>query len=83
MSIPRFDPNFKKSDLKKSADKLINAAYFYWEDAHRAGITGAVVWIKTSRGCAIFTRGEYWDQLLKNIEEIGPGIEFGASDEFP
>jgi hypothetical protein len=82
MSIPKRDPNFTVSDLQKSAQRFVDAAYAYWEDAHKAGIEGAVVWVKTTEGCVIFTRGEYLHELLKNVEKIyGPTVAFGSSIE--
>ena len=81
MSIPRVDPKFTKSDLQKSAKKLVKCAYEYWKDAHKAGISGAVVWVKTGDGCVVFTRGEYLNQIMENIEQPGPVIEFGVSDK--
>lgn len=79
MTIPRRDPNFTMKDLAKVGDRFLEAGYAYWEAAHKAGISGAVIWLEGEDGrCAIFTRGEYKQQLVGNIERLGPTRSFGA-----
>ncbi len=82
MSIPLRDPNFTVAELQQVGQKLLDAAYEYWIAAHKAGLHGAVMWLKGRAGneedaLVIFTRGEYKEQLMRNIEDSGPTIEFG------
>lgn len=73
MSIPRIDPNFTSEDLRRAADKFMDAGYEYWEACHKSGIIGgALIWVTDASGrMAMFTRGEYRHVLLKNVDEIG------------
>jgi hypothetical protein len=81
MSIPKRDPNFTVAELQQVGQKLLEAASEYWIAAHKAGVAGAVIWLKGADALVIFTRGEYQEQLLRNIEEKGPTIQFGHSTE--
>lgn len=79
MSIPARDPNFTMAQLEEEGRKLLEAAYNYWEAAHKAGISGAVIWLQDDDGkLVIFTRGEYRATLMQGIEKIGPARHFGA-----
>jgi hypothetical protein len=82
MSIPRIDPSLGIADLKQSGDRLMEAAYDYWEMCHKTGLVqGAVVFLTDAEGqMVIFTRGEYRAQLMQNIDELGLGepVMFGA-----
>ena len=63
----------KISDRKRLevAQKLLDAAYDFWEDANSHGQYGAVQWLTGSNGeLIIFTRGEYRDSLMENIERL-------------
>jgi hypothetical protein len=82
MSIPRRDPTFTMKDLAKVGDKFLAAGYAYWEAAHKAGIEGAVIWLQDTNGrMVVFTRGEYSQQIVGNIERLGPVKQFGAMQE--
>lgn len=87
MSIPRRDPDLGIEDLQKSADKLMDAAYEYWEMCHRTGLLqGAVVFLTDAEGhMVIFTRGEYRKTLMENIDKLGLGepVMFGAVGSEP
>lgn len=64
----------KKEDPRTVAgQKLLDAAYEYWKACNTAGQPGAVQWLQDSSGKAlIFTRGEYVDTLMQNIQLL-PG----------
>ena len=83
MSTPRIDPTFTMADLEAVGAKLLDAAQAYWEAAHKAGISGAIIWLEDFDGrLVIFTRGEYRHQLMQSIERMGPTRQFGvAKDE--
>jgi hypothetical protein len=69
-------------ELREAGDRLLIAAQEYWVAAHKAGISGAVIWLEDrDKGLVIFTRGEYRATILRNIHEIGPARVFGAVDE--
>lgn len=76
---PRRDPNFTMADLKKVGDKFLAAAQEYWVASHKAGVDGAVIWLKDSaEGFVLYTRGEYQDTILRSIPELGPVKMFGS-----
>lgn len=79
MSIPRRDPNFTMQDLSKVGEKFLAAGFEYWEAAHKAGIDGAIIWLSDTNGyTCLFTRGEYKQTLLNNVDRIGPTTSFGS-----
>ena len=78
MSIPRRDPNFTTAELSAAADAFMQAAKDYWVAAHKAGIDGAVVWLESQEGFALFTRGEYRETILRNVHELGPARVIGG-----
>lgn len=80
MSIPRPDPNFTMADLSAVGKDFIDAGKRYWEAFHKAGLKGdAVVWLTADTGeMVIFTRGEYRQTLMANIERLGPTYNFGG-----
>lgn len=79
MSIPRIDPNMTMKELDKEGALFLKAGKRYWEAAHKAGISGAVIWLDDTEGFGvIFTRGEYKQQIIGNIERMGPTRSFGA-----
>ena len=81
MSIPRRDPNFTMADLQAAADKWMDAGYEYWVAAAKAGINGAVIWVADTDGrMSVFTRGEYRQTILQNIDRMGQAREFGKVD---
>lgn len=80
MSIPRRDPNVTMADVQKAADVFLAAGQAYWDVCRKAGLdVGSVTWIEdSSKGLAIFTRGEYRDTILRNIPELGQVYNLGA-----
>lgn len=57
--------------LREKADALLIAAMEYWDEYHRKGLSGAVVWVRDTEGrMVVLTRGEYRDQLMQNIENL-------------
>lgn len=61
------------SDQKryKAAQELFDAAYRFWNACQEEGQHGAVQWLNGSLGeLIVFTRGEYRDTILKNIQSL-------------
>jgi hypothetical protein len=55
----------------KSATKLLDAAYEFWNSCHLEGQYGAVQWLIGSNGeLILFTRGEYKNKILNNVFEL-------------
>lgn len=67
-------------ELQAEAAKFLAAGKAYWDLMQRAPrMGGAISWVKdTEGGMVIFTRGEYSEQLLRNIENCGPVTHFGS-----
>lgn len=79
MSVPRVDPKFTLNKLQKAADKFRDAGYAYWEAYCKSGRDGAVVWVEMDDGSlVVFSRGEYRQQIVGNIERLGPITTFGS-----
>jgi len=80
MILPKRDPNYTMAELDEEAALFLAAGRRYYDAAHRAGIYGAIVWASdTEGGLVIFSRGEYRERLLQNIEGAGPVRHFGAA----
>lgn len=68
-------------ELYAEADLFLAAGKRYRIAMAKAGLGGAIAWIKDTEGFGcIFTRGEYVDALLQNIERLGPTYHFGCMD---
>ncbi len=60
-----------KKELYDKGKELIEAAYEFWEIHQKVAGSRAVVWLKASDGhFVLFTRGEYLDQIMKNIAPL-------------
>lgn len=82
MSIPRSDPSYTVVDLHKDGQAFLKAGQRFWEGRAKAGMSGATAWYKDGDlGMVIFTRGEYAQQLINNIEAQGPVFHFGSTKE--
>ena len=58
-----------------AAQELLDAAYTFWDSERAAGQYGAVKWLDDDRGgLLIFTRGEYRDTLMKNIDVVKDAV---------
>jgi len=58
-----------------AGQKLLDAAQDFWDACHEEGQYGAVEWLTGTRGeLLIYTRGEYRERLLSNIETL-PNVE--------
>lgn len=69
-------------ELKECGQRLLDTAIEYHAIANKLGVVGAVIWLGGSKGeLVIITRGEYKEQLLRNIEFRGPTRYFGHSVE--
>jgi hypothetical protein len=56
-------------ELEAKGQALLDAAYEYWKQARKEGISGAIIWLDDNDGhTVIFTRGEYRGHLLSNID---------------
>lgn len=63
--------------LRASADNLIAAAYAYWRELGAVAGSRAVLWLEDTAGrVVIFTRGEYRQHLMENIERRGLELHF-------
>lgn len=71
----------KESERYKTADKLLKVAAEFWQACHKEGQYGAVQWLTGDSGeLVIYTRGEYRETLLQNIDVIGTPVErFGEA----
>lgn len=66
-------------ELQELGAKWLDAGYAYWTAAQKEDIGGAIVWIADLNGyTCVFTRGEYRQTLMNNIDRIGPTRYFGA-----
>ncbi len=73
-----------KPDLKDASDRLLNAARDYFNIMRKHNLAGGCIWLMSESGeLVIFTRGEYKDQLMRQIEmdRKGPQYTFGTTDE--
>ena len=60
---------------REAGQKLLDAAHEFWSACQDEGQHGAVQWLAGTLGeLVIFTRGEYRQQLMENIQEL-PGAE--------
>ena len=60
---------------RATGQALIDAAYAFWEACNEEGQYGAVQWLTgTSGELIIFTRGEYREHLMKNINAL-PSVD--------
>lgn len=67
-------------ELMECGQRLLDAALEYRALANKYGVEGSVIWLKGTEGeMVIVTRGEYRDQLLRNITERGSTLSFGCS----
>lgn len=54
-----------------AARVLLDSAHAFWKACHAEGQTGAVQWLLGDDGSlVIFTRGEYRDRLMNNIDML-------------
>ena len=71
-------------DNKRMAagQKVLDAAWEFWDACHEEGQYGAVKWLTGTQGeLLIYMRGEYRDRLMINIHSLPGGVEhfFGES----
>lgn len=70
MSIPRLR-DVSETELRASAQALLDAAYAYWKIMQEAGEGGALFWLDDCAGhTVIFTRGEYRSTLMSNVDQL-------------
>ena len=66
-----------KRDSKRheTAEKLLETAMEFWIACNDEGQYGAVQWLIGETGeLIIYTRGEYKDRLMENIDKLGTEI---------
>jgi hypothetical protein len=57
--------------LQTAGQKLLDSAYEYWQEYQRSIGNSAVVYLKDTNGrMVVFTRGEYREALMENIESV-------------
>lgn len=82
MSIPRVDKNYTMKELEEVGKEFLAVGLKYWEASHKAGIQGAIVWLTDLDGALVlYTRGEYRQRLLLNVDAIGPTRYFGVTKD--
>lgn len=60
-----------KGELKKAAERLLDAAMDYWKAYAKETGGSGVVWVSDTDGrLVVLTRGEYRDDLLANIHRL-------------
>lgn len=71
-------------ELTASAEKLLAVAHEYYGLMRKRGLAGGCIWLTDASGAMIvFTRGEYKDRLLYNIEtnmDAKRAYSFGAAE---
>lgn len=67
--------------LKGSAQNLLDVALRYRDEANKAGVYGAVIWLQADNGAlVVITRSEYRETLMQNIHDLGGApMQFGSS----
>ena len=56
---------------RETGQRLIEASHEFWKACKEEGQHGAVQWLTGGNGeLIIFTRGEYRQQLMKNIGDL-------------
>lgn len=79
MSFPHKDPSFTLDQLKEVGQLFLEAGQNYFDACCKAGMSGAVIWLTAEDGkTCIFTRGEYRQRLINNIDQLGQTVYFGA-----
>jgi hypothetical protein len=62
---------------RETGQKLLDAAYNFWHACQEEGQYGAVQWLEGTGGeLVIFTRGEYRDVLMSNIQRLPLEVHF-------
>lgn len=65
----------RDSKRYKASVKLLEASQEFWNACHEEGQYGAVQWLIGEEGqLVIYTRGEYKDQLMLNIDKLGTEV---------
>lgn len=71
-------------ELKKSAAALLAAGHAYFQEMRKRNLAGGCIWLTDMDGAmVIFTRGEYRDRLLHNIEtnlDAERAVSFGTAE---
>ena len=72
MKMHDFTPASRMDEnLRIAGEKLLAASLDFWQVSHETGRLGAVQWLEGLNGeLLIYTRGEYRQQLFKNIESL-------------
>jgi hypothetical protein len=72
------------AELHEGAERLLEAARAYFKLMQARRLSGGTIWLTDKDGAmVVFTRGEYRERLLRNIETIydeGRVHQFGVAD---
>lgn len=69
---PSAAPAEPSDERREAGQALLDAAYAFWTTERKSGQPGAVKWLTGSGGeLVIYTRGEYRDTLMRNIDKVG------------
>jgi len=61
--------HIRKGKLYEKGQALINAAFEYWQEYQKVSKRAAVVWLKDTSGhMVLFTRGEYLQTIMQNVD---------------
>ena len=71
-------------ELKASAQALLSAGHAYFNIMRKHGLAGGCIWLTGMDGAmVVFTRGEYREKLLWNIEtslDAKRAVSFGTAE---
>lgn len=72
------------AELKASGQALLDAAHSYFNMMRKRGLAGGCIWLTAMDGSmVVFTRGEYREKLLWNIEtnlDAKRAFSFGTAE---
>ena len=64
-------------ELDEACRHLLESAHRFWKLQEKITDSGAVKWVTFHDGSVlVFTRGEYKDQLMRNIEPLSGPLTF-------
>jgi hypothetical protein len=69
----------------RAGQKLLDAAAAFWKACHDEGQYGAVQWLIGSGGAmVVYTRGEYRDTIMANIDRLADGrVHYFRGESMP
>lgn len=71
-------------ELQAAAETLLESAHAYFKVMQKKHLAGGCIWLTDKDGAmVVFTRGEFKNQLLHNIEtrfDVGRAYSFGVAE---